>query len=143
MKKASKTMDVYLEAGEKKIFACAIDWPGWSRAGRDEASALHALLDYAPRYASVLRAADVPFTPPANVAAFNIIERVKGDAATDFGVPGLVPACDAESLSTKELKRVQDLLKAYWRAFDVAAKKAAGKPAALRRIAESVLRKKT
>lgn len=120
-------MNIYIEAGEKKVFACAVDWPGWSRVGRDEASALQALFDYAPRYAAVLHAAHMPFTPPANVAAFNIIEQVKGDAATEFGVPGVVPACDAESFSAKELKRVQDLLMAYWQAFDAAAKNAAGK----------------
>lgn len=26
--------DVYLEAGKKRVFACAADWPGWCRSGR-------------------------------------------------------------------------------------------------------------
>lgn len=32
--------DVYLEAGTKRVFACAADWPGWCRSGRDEEQAL-------------------------------------------------------------------------------------------------------
>jgi hypothetical protein len=34
---------VYLEVGEKKTFACSVDWPGWCRSGRDEDAALQAL----------------------------------------------------------------------------------------------------
>lgn len=127
MKQATKKIDVYLEAGDKKVFACAIDWPGWSRAGRDEASALQALFDHAPRYAAVLRAADLPFTPPKDAGAFNVIERIEGNTATDFGVPGVVPACDAKPITAKELQRQQALLKAYWHAFDVVEKRARGK----------------
>ena len=52
-------ISIYLEIGQKKTFACAIDWPGWSRAGRDESSALQALLDSAPRYAQVLTPAKI------------------------------------------------------------------------------------
>jgi hypothetical protein len=122
-----KKMNVYLEAGEKKVFACAIDWPGWCRAGRDEASALQALLDYAPRYAGVLRAAGVPFTPPKNIDGFSVMERVKGDAGTDFGAPHVVPICDAASISAKELPHLQALLNSYWQAFDDVAERAEGK----------------
>ena len=35
--------DVYLEVGSKRVFAGAVDWPGWCRSGRDEATALEAL----------------------------------------------------------------------------------------------------
>ena len=41
---------IYLEVGQKKTFAGALDWPGWCRSGRDEASAL---AEYAPRYATI------------------------------------------------------------------------------------------
>ena len=37
---------IYLESGTKKVFAAALNWPGWSRSGRDEAEALAALLEY-------------------------------------------------------------------------------------------------
>ena len=46
-------MDIYLEEGAKRMFAGALEWPGWCRAWRDEAAARRALLDYAPRYAAV------------------------------------------------------------------------------------------
>ena len=29
-------MKIYIESGEKKVFACAEDWPGWSRSGKEE-----------------------------------------------------------------------------------------------------------
>lgn len=119
-------MDVYLEAGAKKVFACAVDWPGWCRAGRDEAAALQSLFDYAPRYAGVLSAAGVKFKPPADVSAFKVVERLEGNATTDFGAPGVVPACDATLITAKQLPQQQALLKAYWQAFDAAAQRATG-----------------
>lgn len=122
----AKHIDVYLEAGDKKVFACAVDWPGWSRAGRDEASALQALFDYAPRYAGVLRAAGIPFTAPKTSGDFKVIERVQGDAGTEFGVPAVLPQCDAKPISIKELPHMQALLKAYWQAFDDVAQRAEG-----------------
>jgi hypothetical protein len=128
MKQTTQNIDVYLEAGAKKVFACAVDWPGWSRAGRDEAAALQALFDYAPRYAAVLRAAGIDFTSPANVVAFKVSERLEGNATTDFGAPGVVPACDAQAISAKELPRMQSLLQAYWQAYDAIEQRAAGKP---------------
>ena len=39
----AKPIPVYIESGDKKVFACAIDFPGWCRSGKDEASALEAL----------------------------------------------------------------------------------------------------
>jgi len=45
----------YLETGAKRTFAGALDWPGWCRAGRDEAGALEALHGAGRRYAKVLR----------------------------------------------------------------------------------------
>lgn len=27
---------IYLEIGKKKVFAAAIDWPGWCRQGKEE-----------------------------------------------------------------------------------------------------------
>ena len=56
MPRPQKKIDVYFEKGQKRTFAGAADWPGWCRAGRDEESALQALLDYGPRYQQVLRA---------------------------------------------------------------------------------------
>ena len=50
----AKPIPVYIESGDKKVFACAVGYPGWCRSGKDEASALEALADYAPRSASAM-----------------------------------------------------------------------------------------
>ncbi len=64
----TERIDTYLEVGEKRTFAGAIDWPGWCRPGRDETSALHALFEYAPRYAAVLATTGLGFNAPAEPA---------------------------------------------------------------------------
>ena len=120
-------LDVYLEIGKKRTFACAVEWPGWARIGRDEAAALQALLDYAPRYARALHAADIAFDAPASVTAFSVVERLPGNATTDFGAPDVPPASDTRPVDEVELQRLQWLLKAYWQAFDRVAQAAAGK----------------
>src|ERR671932_2604159 len=56
MAQSSAPIEVYLEIGKKRTFAGALDWPGWCRGGRDEPSALQALLADGPRYARVLDA---------------------------------------------------------------------------------------
>ena len=38
---------VYLELGRKRVFACALDWPGWCRSGSSPEAALDALAGYA------------------------------------------------------------------------------------------------
>jgi hypothetical protein len=118
---------VYLEIGKKRTFAGAIDWPGWCRSGRDEGSALQALLEYGPRYAHVLRAARLGFRAPADASAFTVIERLEGNATTDFGAPNVAPSSDTRPVDKAELRRFQTLLKACWRTFDAAAKTAIGK----------------
>ena len=119
--------DMYLETGQKRVFAAAVDWPGWCRSGRDEASALQALCDYASRYARVLQAAQLGFSIPANPTAFSVVERLPGDATTDFGAPGAIPSSDALPVSDTEHQRLQALLQACWQAFDMSVRSAAGK----------------
>ena len=127
MAKTSKSIDVYIERGQKRTFAGAVDWPGWCRSGRDEASALQELLDYGPRYARVLRAKEFAFQTPKNLSALSVLERMKGDATTDFGSPSLAPAADAEPVDDKEMRRFQAILQACWRFFDARTKSAGGK----------------
>lgn len=122
-----KSIDVYLEIGAKRTFAGAIDWPGWCRSGQDEESALQALVDYGARYARVVRAKEFRFRAPADTSSFVVVERLKGNATTDFGAPDLAPAKDSEPVKETELARLQTILKACWRAFDVAVKSAKGK----------------
>lgn len=123
----SNKIDVYLEIGEKRTFAGAMDWPGWCRSGRDEASALQSLFDYGARYGRVLRRARLGVRAPGDVSAFKVVERLKGNATTDFGAPGLAPSSDSEPVNTGELHRFEKLLKACWRTFDADMKAAAGK----------------
>jgi hypothetical protein len=118
---------VYLEVGQKKTFAGAIDWPGWCRSGREEESALQALLDYGPRYAHVLRTSRLGFQSPPEVLALRVVERLKGNATTDFGAPGLAPSFDSEPVDSDELSRLERILKACWRTLDASAKQAGGK----------------
>ena len=127
MSDRSNSIDVYLETGKKRTFACAVAWPGWARSGRDEATALQALLDSAPRYARVLHASDIAFNPPTNVATFTVVERLAGNATTDFGAPDVAPSSDTQAVDEAELHRLQSLLKAYWQAFDSAVQAADGK----------------
>ena len=51
---------VALEIVRARTFAVAIDWPGWTRAGRDEEAALDALLAAGPRYAAALASGGAP-----------------------------------------------------------------------------------
>ena len=123
--RVSGRIPVYVEAGAKKTFASALDWPGWSRGAKDEDGALRALLAYGPRYGRVVsKVAD--FRPPADVSAFEIVERLKGDASTDFGIPSQPARSDGEDLTTAELDRLEAILRACWSAFDGVARDADG-----------------
>ena len=126
-RKLTNTLSVYLEIGSRRTIAAALDWPGWCRIGRDEDSALQALFDYTPRYARILRQARLGFQVPNDVSAFAVVERLEGNATTDFGVPMRAPASDAQPLDDTELRRLQAILKACWRAFDAAVEMAEGK----------------
>jgi hypothetical protein len=123
-----KTVDVYLETGEKRVFVSALDWPGWTRSGKDEKAALEKLAAYAPRYAKVPKAARIAF--PAGEPRFKVVERVKGNATTDFGAPAINASGDIKPLSKEQAQRIGALLTASWRVFDSVVAKA---PAELRK----------
>ncbi|HEY0606153.1 MAG TPA: hypothetical protein VGD58_24745 [Herpetosiphonaceae bacterium] len=127
MTRSSSAMDVYLEVGTKRVFAGAIDWPGWTRGGKDEESALQALAESAPRYARLLKAAKIDFKPPKDASAFNVVERVEGNSTTEFGAPNVALASDAEPIDEATLERFQNLLTAYWQGVEAAIKAAIGK----------------
>jgi hypothetical protein len=121
------SIPVYLERGSKRTFACAVDWPGWCRSGRGDDAALAALLEAGPRYARALKGTRLAFAAPKHVSAFRVVETLKGDATTDFGAPGGTPKADTRPLDDAELRRAGAILRACWRAFDEAARKAKGK----------------
>lgn len=124
--KAEK-VNVYLEVGSKRTFAGVVDWPGWCRSGRSEADALQALFDQAPRYMRVIERAGMSIPELKDVSSFEVIERLAGNATTDFGAPDLAPSADSEPVNEAELLRLQHILKACWQALDLAAQAAVGK----------------
>ncbi len=122
--------NIYLEAGTKRVFACALEWPGWLRSGKSEGHALDALAAYAERYAVVAREAGVGF-PSTREATFHVVERLPGTAGyTDFGAPGAVATRDGDPLTTEEAVRLAMLVKAAWVVFE---RVAAAAPAELRK----------
>jgi hypothetical protein len=119
--------EVYLEVGQKKMFAGALDWPGWCRSGGDEGSALAALAAYAPRYAEIVSGTAIDSMPPDGPAAFAVVERLPGTSTTDFGAPDVAPSRDKESFDEAARKRCEAILGAIWQAFDRAVTAAEGK----------------
>jgi hypothetical protein len=126
MAQGANHIEVYLEIGQTRTFAVALDWPGWCRSGRDEASALQALCDYGPRYAHALQTMRLSFRAPSEVSGLVVVEQLAGNATTDFGAPDLALSRDARPIDSAELQRFQMVLKACWRAFDTAVEAAAG-----------------
>ncbi|HEX3509400.1 MAG TPA: hypothetical protein VHW94_13530 [Candidatus Dormibacteraeota bacterium] len=106
---------VYLEIGKRRVFASAAEWPGWTRSGKDEQSALEALAAAAPRYAQAAKAARIAFAPGAG---FVVVERLPGDATTEFGAPGAIAKGEMKRLTKKEAWRLSALVAASWTLLD-------------------------
>src|SRR6185436_1021638 len=106
---------VYIESAKHRIFACALDWPGWCRSARDEAGALEALAKYAPRYAVIAKEAGHAL--PANVS-FKVVEHLPGTATTEFGAPDRSATADEKALTPKQAARLADLVAASWTVLD-------------------------
>ena len=127
MSPQAERLAVALESAPKKTFATALDWPGWSRSGKTDELALEALLAYAPRYASIAKAAALIF--PSSFEA-DVVERADGGSGTEFGVPSRTHAADTRPVDATEAKRLAAIVEASWAYFDKAAAKA---PAKLRK----------
>ncbi|MEU7822556.1 hypothetical protein [Catellatospora sp. NPDC049133] len=117
---------IYLELGSKRIFACALEWPGWCRSGRDAERALAALTSYAERYAVVAERAKIPFEP----GDVRVVERVRGGSTTDFGAPEQPASADFAPRDHDTAQRQAALVRAAW---DVFADVVAVTPAELRK----------
>jgi len=103
-----------------------LEWPGWSRSGRDAAGAVATLAAYGSRYAAVVAPAALKLTPPKDASGFKITKRVKGNATTEFGAPAIGLPSDGVPLAEAELMRLERILGACWDALDRAAKNARG-----------------
>jgi hypothetical protein len=106
---------VFIESGRRRVFASALDWPGWARSGKTEEIALETLAGYLPRYLDIVRRAGLP--APAGELA--VIERHPGLAKNaDFGALGEIAAAEHEPLPDDAGARLALLLEASWQAFD-------------------------
>ncbi len=119
---------VSIETTRPKTFASAMDWPGWSRAGKTQDLALEALAAYAVRYRAVVERAGLKL--PAGGIEYDVVETVTGGSGTEFGVPSAVTELDRRPVSASEAKRIVALVEAAWKTFDDVA---AGAPAELRK----------
>ena len=125
MAQDANQLEVYLEIGQTRTFAVALDWPGWCRSGRDESSAVQVLCDYGPRYARALQRTQLLFRAPSEASALVVVERLTGNATTNFGAPNLALSSDTKPIDPTELQRWQVVLNACWRTFDTAVRAAA------------------
>ena len=113
---------VAIEAGDKKAFATAVDWPGWSRSGKSEELAIEALVAYADRYAPIARAAGEAFDPDR--IDVDVVEHTKGGGGTDFGVPSNVTDQDRRAVTSAGGERLAAIVESAWTTFDAVARKA-------------------
>jgi len=113
----------------KKAFASALEWPGWSRAGKDPQTALAALAAAAPRYAACAGLAGEEF-PFDDRVAFDVVEETEGTATTAFGAPDVRFAADRRRTTRAEAERLARIAEAAWTLLDRVAGKA---PAELRK----------
>jgi hypothetical protein len=120
------TLKVYLESGDKRVFAAALDWPGLARSGRSPEEAMAALVAAGPRYAAAVRSARPPFVAPKDPSQLEVVQRLKGGSGTDFGVLGRWPEGDDRPIGRAERERLAAVLEGSWAAFDAAAKAAKG-----------------
>ena len=126
---AHRRIGIAEETGAKKAFAWAIDWPGWARSGKTAELARIALVEYAPRYADVVRAAKLDM-PVVAESVLDIVDSVPGGSGTDFGVPSAITDADRRRVTAAEAERLASLVEAAWTVFDQVAAKA---PASLRK----------
>lgn len=123
-----------IEIGEettpRKAFAWAVDWPGWCRGGKDATLARNALVACAPRYAMVAEIAGLTPLVTGAVVDLNVVESVRGDASTDFGVPHAITDLDGRPVNAAEAERLANLVDAAWTILD---RVAAAAPAELRK----------
>jgi hypothetical protein len=110
-------LDIGEEVAAKKVFAWAIDWPGWCRDGKDRALAVEGLLAARGRYAKVARRAGLEL-PEAEADGLRVVETVEGGGGTEFGVPSSITKLDRRPTTKAEAERLASLVEAAWVIFD-------------------------
>jgi hypothetical protein len=97
-----------------------------ARWAKTEEDALEALVRYVPRYRASMGAAAKALKEPRAAKDMDVTERLKGNATTDFGAPGIISAGDRRELTSSELDRALAQLYAAWKAFQRTADKNRG-----------------
>jgi hypothetical protein len=119
---------VALEIGSKRVFASALEWPGWCRQAKSQEAAIQALVDYGQRYSRVAARADLK--SPTGKWDFRMVEHLKGDATTDFGAPAVAAEFESRPMKKAELETMCALVEACWAELDHVVK---GAPQELRK----------
>ena len=117
---------VVFELGSKRVFASALEWPGWCRSAGDEDAALQLLDSYSPRYALVAERAGLVLPEPD----FVVVQRLQGSMTTDFGAPDRAADAEGAAISATDGERLSALLQAAW---DILGEVASSAPEALRK----------
>jgi hypothetical protein len=125
----SNKVTVGVEITRKKAFASALEWPGWSRAGKTPQEAVAALAAYAERYAGVAKHAKVDFPFDGSVA-FDVVEEMDGNASTEFGIPDARFKADGRRTTAKDGELLAAIVDAAWNVVD---RVVDGAPAELRK----------
>jgi hypothetical protein len=110
-----RRIQVCLEIAPKKVFASALDWPGWCRAGRDEEAALEALANYADRYAPGGRAGRSHLRGQLRAGSGR---AATGGVTTEFGAPEATAEAERAPVPPAAAKRLAGLVTAAWAEFD-------------------------
>jgi len=125
----STKVTVGVEVTPKKSFASALEWPGWTRAGKTPEAAVEAVAAYAPRYAEVAKRAKLAFPFDTDVE-LDVVEEAEGNATTAFGAPDVRFEADLRRTTAKDGERLAAIVVASYAIFDAVVAKA---PATLRK----------
>ena len=123
-----EAISVQLEAGPDRVWACALDWPGWTRSGKDADRALAALAGAAPRYGRAVAAAGFSL-PDQPGTSFVILHTSRGTGSSAFA-PMVPAAQEYEPATAAQARRRGALVAAAWAELDRIAARA---PAELRK----------
>ena len=121
-------IEIYIEAGSKRTFAGAIAWPGWSKPmQRGSRRCGPGTRTYRKRpIPTSARTAPRSGCVSTAGAELSVVERLDGNAGTDFGVASVSPSADESPLESAEMDRQVRLLGTCWAAFDRAVAAARG-----------------
>jgi hypothetical protein len=89
-------------------------------------AAIEVLLTYGPRYEAVMAGLSPRLVVPRPDTPIDVVERLPGNASTEFGAPGAPPTADVAPVNVRDLARLQAIMAACWTAFDRAAEAAEG-----------------